>query len=79
MKALPPPRPNELDGLKGAPHEPQQAPQQPPSLDIAILQAIAADTAADTRALLAQAMEAYGNEPADPAWLDAVLGVFDMG
>ena len=80
MKALPPPRRNELNDLKSAPHVAVEAPQpppKPPTLDIAILQAIAANTAADTRSLLAEAMQAYGNEPADPAWLDAVLGVFE--
>lgn len=77
MKALPPPRPNELDDLKHEAHEPQQAPVRPPSLDIAILQALAADTAQDTRDLLKAGMEAYGGS-CDESWLDAVLGVFDL-
>jgi hypothetical protein len=80
MKALPPPRPNELSDLKSAPSTIEKAPEppaKPPTLDIAILQAISAATAADTRALLAEAMLAYGGEPADPDWLDAVLGVFE--
>ncbi len=83
MKALTPPRPNELDDLKEpAPHErfePQQAPSRPPTLDTAILQAFAADSAADTRALLESAMSAYGADPTSQKdWLDAVLGVFDL-
>ena len=77
MKALPPPRENELDALKDDTRTPQEPPSRPPSLDIAILQALAADTAQDTRSLLKAGMEAYGGS-CDESWLDAVLGVFDL-
>jgi hypothetical protein len=85
MKALPPPSRNELDDLKLDVLEveaAQPATDPPPPcmalpIDMAVLQALSAATAADTRALLEEAMAAYDGGDADPAWLDAVLGVFE--
>lgn len=75
MKGLPPPTPNPFDALKDYPKPKTEDDRE--RLRVAIMQAVSAETYADTRKLIIEGILAYNQDASiDEDWLAAVLGVF---
>lgn len=85
MKGLPPPKPNTFDQLKQMddPAEPDEGStceeKRRRALRVQLMQAVAAATYEDTKALILEGIQAYNrDQPIDEEWLNAVLGVFEL-